>query len=1238
MWNSLKGFINQARLPRTPSSDLFVLNNGSVFEDGKLDHLWYEVEMLHEGQVLHGYKVAILRELWALPAPPRDDRLKEPDILDRTRTMLRGLYNARVDMIYVAAGMFGQPRLGVVQMYGVTCFAEDLDLAVRRARSDITGVEATMANFLASVTRPLDADRTRFVTEAITSYRHALVVLGQPDPREATTISDKPAVARSTSEKPAEQNEQFFRAMSRVGEDFVFFVLGSRLPRRRAAQLLEAAAHEASLHLGRSEGHTSISAGIGLPIIFNRILGDAASTGYGESQAQGQADGESHSEGQAHTDSWSQAHTVGRFQSRSEMWGESETWGESHSVGVGHTEGQADSVGQAHTEGHAVTDGQAHTEGQSWSSGESWAAGGSDTVGHSAAVGQSQAVSQQASLGSSLSHTDGQSQVDTQSEGWSLAHGASMNQGGNVGAGIPGLLNAGGNASVAESYVGTESDGASHAQGASASDGVSLSQQIGVGQSHGVNASQGVSESHTENWSAGGFSSQGGMASDTVSHAETRSTADTESRSHTESESDSSAESWGTMHATSKSHAVGVSEGESEAWSNSVGGADTESKAWSKSHADSQAQGTAISRAIGQSSAVGAAAGLSPNVSLSKSFRWQDMNETFLAQFFQKMVRLLDTISAEGGYLVDAFVLTRNEAGLKAAEAAVTQAFHGLEDVVTPVITVALNDDERTHIRDHALTFTPCTLPAADVLTSVMGGGRYETLNSLHQTSCLVAPSVFEEGTAATIRPRPPRFAYLPELKGDVLLGYQFSRENYDATTPTTAACTLAQEGFFSTAFLGDTGVGKSVAAERLVYESTLKWQLRSLVFDFGKGWERLVNAPGLEGHAQVFHLTPTGIRPLRWNPLQISQRIDPRTQRDAIVEIYAGVTGMGQRQLGYLHETLRELYIDLGVLLDERDVVLDSVRNHVAPDEEEAINRARLAADQHPRATGGLPVTDLRPKERQALSVYRSRLASMEDWHARLEKKHREAKGSPADQQALKGVLLRLQGFLDPDAQRAYGPGDDTLPLEDVSLPWGLTVFAGGAGLGEMAKAFLIGYIAWILHSDAVKRTEETGSMPYRGMHIFIDEINKLFGGAIATGSSQSGSGQQLNGSESLIRLWPDCRKYGIAMSFAAQSPALLPERVWSSCNNFLIFRLKNAADRDISTVVLGRSEKGLRDVDTSLYIATMPEQRSLTLLGYRNPYGEYGLEPMLIQPALVPGRAETEIEMAAQYGVQMW
>jgi hypothetical protein len=119
---------------------------------------------------------------------------------------------------------------------------------------------------------------------------------------------------------------------------------------------------------------------------------------------------------------------------------------------------------------------------------------------------------------------------------------------------------------------------------------------------------------------------------------------------------------------------------------------------------------------------------------------------------------------------------------------------------------------------------------------------------------------------------------------------------------------------------------------------------------------------------------------------------------------------------------------------------------------------------------------------------------------------------------------------------------------------------------------------------------------------------------------------------------MWPDCRKYGIAMSFGAQSPSLLPERVWSSCNNFLVFRLKNIKDRDIATAVLGRSEKGFKDIDTTTYIATMPEQKALVLLGYRNPYGEYGLEPMLMRPWRVPARTPSENDVAARFGVEVW
>ncbi|MBN1888885.1 MAG: serine-rich protein [Thermoflexales bacterium] len=1244
---------------QTPArTDLHILDSRPVYDDGHLDHIWYEVELPDvDGGWRRGYKVIILYELWALPAAPRDER-KELDVLDQTRTMLRGLYNARVDMLYVTAGMFGNPRLGIVQMYGVATYKPSHEAALREARNCSTALRATMANFLASSVRPLDTARTNFIIQAIDTYPHAIAVLGQPDPRENTTVSDKP---ESIAEKPREQNEQFFRAMARVNEDFVFFILGSRLPRRKAADLLRAAAIETSLHVSRSEGQVSISAGMGVPILLSRAVGEAAGTGYGQSQAQGVSDGVSHSQGVGHTDSWAQSHSQSVGHAESESWGESEAWGtshshgvsqadsvshsESHSDGVGHTVGSADSVGEAHSVGHATTDGSAHTSGASW--GSSWSVSDgsvhTDQSGWSAGLNTGQADttghadSAQHSVGSG--HQEGAGFTDTAGVNASVSAGASA---GFAGTGVNASATVGASASTAVSQNQSDSSSVTDATGHTDSGAHTDSSGLSVGMSGGQSDAVSHSVSH------GG--SSGGMSSSTSSHAETNSTSDTTSKSHTDSVADSTShsdgvadgtghsagvsESWGESHVVGRSHATGVTNSESESWGQSVGGADSKSEGWGQSHAESQAQAQQVARTIAQTNAAGLSMGLAPSISISKSFKWRNEEEAFLAALFQRMMRIADMISLEGGYLVDAYVLTKTEQGARAAEAAVTQAFHGLEDVVPPVVTVRLNEDERVHIRDHMHTFTPCVLPCADPLATVLGGGRFSTLLGTPQLSAYVAPGQFEEGTAATVRPRPPRFAFLPELRGDVLLGHQYSKENYDAFNPTSTPCTLDKDGFFSTAILGDTGMGKTVLAERMVYDSTLKWKLRTLVFDFGKGWERLINAHGLEGVSKLYHLSPTGISPLRWNPLQISRRIDPVAQKDALVEIYAGVTGMGARQLGHMAETLKELYIQYGVLLREPDVVTNVMSNTVSAVEEDVINQARVAAGQAPHVLAGLKVHDLKIKEAQALAVYRSRLCSMAEWYERLNNRYKTSK-TQGDQQALYGVLLRMQGFLEADALRAYGPGDGTTALEDTSLPWGLTVFAG-VGLNEFAKAFLIGYIAWMLYTDSVRLTEETGLQPYRGMHIFIDEINKLFGG-MSTGGSD-GQQQKSTGSEHLIAMWPDCRKYGVAMSFGAQAPSILPPRVWSSCNNFAVFRLKNREDRDIVTAALGRSEKGLKDVDTALYIATMPEQRCLTLLGYRNPYGEYGLEPMLIRPLLVSAYAETESEMASRYGVEVW
>ena len=83
-------------------------------------------------------------------------------------------------------------------------------------------------------------------------------------------------------------------------------------------------------------------------------------------------------------------------------------------------------------------------------------------------------------------------------------------------------------------------------------------------------------------------------------------------------------------------------------------------------------------------------------------------------------------------------------------------------------------------------------------------------------------PNLFEEGTAVTIQEKLPPLGFYPEMPGDVVLAHQCSPETGDLTP---APLRLTRQRHFHTAFTGDTGYGKTVAAERMVYETTLHWQ-----------------------------------------------------------------------------------------------------------------------------------------------------------------------------------------------------------------------------------------------------------------------------------------------------------------------------------------------------------------------------------------------------------------------------
>ncbi len=138
------------------------------------------------------------------------------------------------------------------------------------------------------------------------------------------------------------------------------------------------------------------------------------------------------------------------------------------------------------------------------------------------------------------------------------------------------------------------------------------------------------------------------------------------------------------------------------------------------------------------------------------------------------------------------------------------------------------------------------------------------------QTAAYTAPGMFEQGTALTVQESTPEFAFLPEMPGEVVLGHLWSVETGELTP---AQLRLTPERHFHTAFVGDTGFGKTVSAERLAYETTLRWHYRTIVLDFGQGWRKALNWPGLAGRVDIRQLYPGAVRPIRWNPLQVPRR-----------------------------------------------------------------------------------------------------------------------------------------------------------------------------------------------------------------------------------------------------------------------------------------------------------------------------------------------------------------------------
>ena len=261
-------------------------------------------------------------------------------------------------------------------------------------------------------------------------------------------------------------------------------------------------------------------------------------------------------------------------------------------------------------------------------------------------------------------------------------------------------------------------------------------------------------------------------------------------------------------------------------------------------------------------------------------------------------------------------------------------------------------------------------------------------------------------------------------------------------------------------------------------------------------------------------------------------QRIEAGRYRSMIAELFANAGRMGPRQLGFIRRALTEAYKEAGVLTNDPEVQGEYQKrwNWFKKEEELVPNEWWVVRDgteqaviDAARAIYGVPgsvtpdtrLATLTPVDLQALAVHRSKLLSMARIVEKLDTyKKRLPPSDQASRTSLEGVLLRLEQFGEGQMARQYGPGPDTLAVEDLGLlggedPWGITVIEGGSEMDEYPKAALLSLLSSVLYFDAIARRREmlNGVQSFPPMQIFFEEANKVLTGVSGGAASDQGS-----------------------------------------------------------------------------------------------------------------------------------
>lgn len=673
---------------------------------------------------------------------------------------------------------------------------------------------------------------------------------------------------------------------------------------------------------------------------------------------------------------------------------------------------------------------------------------------------------------------------------------------------------------------------------------------------------------------------------------------------------------------TQFSNATGTTENSTHTEGNSASNSNTHSDSTSNTRSQSDSDtsttghstaktagltnGTTRSNSYGTNNSSTFSGGLSPSVSIGKTYQFTDKQVEYLCTLLNAQnERLANSTEGEGMFYVDFYISAPDLATQKEISTLVDTAWINNDskiDILRGIIPK--NQPEMEKLAMHMLAFSPCL----DMEQN--RNGKYYKYSSLLQSSELAAythpPRISAGGIDAAMEDRPRMRVPIDRQSKEIFMGYVVNGERYSIEQyakygngyQTDYKFCLGANELHHAVISGSSGSGKSVLATRLVselYNNTetvdkltgTHSKKRILILDPKGEWRQMCYVVPPEKY-RFFSIGDPSFHPLKLNLLRCPKYISGNDWFNMVVEHFCSAYGLADRALAQISDGIYRLY-------DQNDVFNE---DHIT-DPDWANERTKNITMED--------LYDLIAKDRDAA----------------------EKRGEKYNVDALTTYLTRLQMFKFKGAkEHIMFCNKGGMSVEEIIGDDSITVVESN-GLSTTAQAFF-----FTLFMEGVFRfAQGTGGFYREGQYetfIVLEEANTVLC------PSGNGGSDDKNGTPATKKfelILDQSRSYGLFIWTITQKVAAMPDSV--TANAGLIFAGKSLREVDINVLLKALGFDGkFEDRDTAKWFPRMPIGEFIVKIN--KGFKEVDQEPVMIKVAPIDLHKPTneELEVIIQSG----